>query len=203
MLHFTFDDGPNKSTPELLDLLDEYDVPATFFLVGEQVRRCPQYTAEIVRRGHAVGNHSMTHFDAWKADRAAIETEFDDAAACLEDVIGRRVDLMRPPYGRLNKAVVRWVRQRGQRLVMWDLMPPDFETAVPMDTLSRCLVRGVRRGSIIVLHENELSRGRTLPALRTALPLLREVGWEFLPLPSRPEDDAGSEPDNRRDAEAA
>ncbi len=181
-VHLSFDDGPTESTLELLELLDEFAIPATFYLLGEQAERFPGQVAEIVRRGHAVGNHSMTHRDAWKSSRDEIERDLDEGSNILEKLTGTRPATMRPPFGRLNRDVVRWSRRNEQPITLWDLMPPDFDVAATAGQVSRTLERGLRSRSIVVMHDNEKSRGRTIPALRESLPRLLKAGWRFVPL---------------------
>jgi peptidoglycan-N-acetylglucosamine deacetylase len=180
-VYLTFDDGPTDACPALLDLLAEHDVPATFFLLGENALRRPDLVRRIVEAGHAIGNHSLTHVDAWRATPAETERDFEEATCILENATGTALRVMRPPFGRLNKTVVRWSRRHGQRLMMWDAMPPDFEPGSTPDRVARVLQRSIRPGSIVVLHDNAKSRAVTVPALRKALPLLRDAGWALVP----------------------
>lgn len=179
-LYLTFDDGPcPETTAATLDLLDRYGVRAAFFLVGTHARRHPALVRAIRDAGHLVGQHTDTHPDAWKAPPKAVADEMARATATLEDLTGAPVRWMRPPYGRFTAPMRRWCRERGQRIVMWDVMPGDFlPMTTPSDVVRRTLGL-VRPGSILVLHEGHHARTVTPPALRRLLPRLLDERYRF------------------------
>ncbi|MEM1042415.1 MAG: polysaccharide deacetylase family protein [Bacteroidota bacterium] len=181
-LYLTFDDGPDETTPALLELLDRYEVPASFFLVGEQMRRWPECVRALHAAGHTVGQHTDTHANAWKTPADVVETEMARATATLEDLTGEAVRWMRPPYGYFTTAMRRWCRQHGQRIAMWDVMPGDFLASATPDAVLNRTVDLARPGSVIVLHEGGHARRVTPPALALALPLLLADGYRFAAL---------------------
>lgn len=183
-LHLTFDDGPTgEGAPQLLDVLSEFDIPATFFLLGENAQRHPEHVRDIVTRGHKVGNHTMTHVDAWKVSLKTMARELQEATHVLEDIAQQPMHWLRPPYGRMTKGIVRWSKRHNQRIMLWDVMPADFDPGTNANRVAKVLKTHVRPGSIIVLHDNEASLGKTAIALRQALPVLFDAGWEFVPTP--------------------
>lgn len=183
-LYLTFDDGPTeRGTERLLDVLARNDAPAMFFLVGQSAERYPELVRKTLDEGHAVGNHSDTHIDAWRASRAETLDDFARGAQRIEQVAGQPVDRMRPPYGRVTLPLVRWAKKNHQRFTLWDAMPPDFRPKATVEAVSRRFLRGVRNGSIVCLHDNERSARVTPGVLELCLPQLRKAGWTFAVLP--------------------
>ncbi len=179
-LYLTLDDGPDpETTPRLLDLLAAHDARATFFLVGERVRRHPDLVRAARAAGHAVGQHTDTHVDAWRTPRRRVKAEMARATRALEDATGEAVRQMRPPYGRITPAVGRWARAQGQSVVMWDLMPSDFVASVEPATVAGRTRRLARPGSVVVLHEGGRAGRVALAALHIALPRLRAAGFRL------------------------
>src|ERR1700756_224173 len=126
-LALTFDDGPNPAaTPLLLDLLDQYNAKATFFMIGRFVRECPKLAREVAGRGHLIGNHTQTHPNLFWIDKRAIRNELQQCQAALQDVVGVVPKVFRPPYGFRNPWVVGAARELGMQTVMWTLLPGDW-----------------------------------------------------------------------------
>jgi peptidoglycan-N-acetylglucosamine deacetylase len=155
----TYDDGPNAAaTPQLLDVLARHNVRATFFLIGSFVRQQPTLAREIAAAGHAIGNHTMTHpWLAWQSE-ARIREELGGCNAALEDVLGARVTLFRPPHGARRPAVFRAAAALGLRVVQWNVIAHDWN-ADPADRLLARIEASIRRnqrrgrGSNILLHD--------------------------------------------------
>lgn len=169
----TFDDGPSDSTPGLLALLARYCAPATFFLVGEHVRRYPDHARHIAAAGHQVGNHTQTHARLYLRSASFIEREIAQAQRSIEEVTGVRPRLFRAPYG------VRWfgltaaLRRHGLLGVMWTCAGRDWK--LPAARVARRILNGAREGAILCLHETP----QTLKALEIALPELARRGCRF------------------------
>jgi peptidoglycan/xylan/chitin deacetylase (PgdA/CDA1 family) len=180
----TFDDGPTDvGSPELLDVLARHNIPATFFLLGENVRQRPERARAIHKAGHAIANHFRRHINCLRSSRRAIVREVTEGGRILEDVLGVSPKWCRPPYGVLTHTLVKWSRLHRQQIVLWDVFPPDYMPwSRPVD-LSRVLVSRLSPGSIICLHDNNASAGRTPAMLRETLPRLLDEGWNFIALP--------------------
>jgi peptidoglycan/xylan/chitin deacetylase (PgdA/CDA1 family) len=158
-LALTFDDGPNPAaTPRLLEILARRKVCATFFLIGEYVRREPALTRELTAAGHTVGNHTMHHLWLARHPEAVIREELSACNQVLEDTLGEPVKLFRPPHGARRPAVFRVARELGLELVQWNLMVGDWKPRTGAD-LARRIERGMRinrlrrRGTNLVLHD--------------------------------------------------
>jgi peptidoglycan/xylan/chitin deacetylase (PgdA/CDA1 family) len=181
-LHLTFDDGPDASTPALLDLLDRHGIDASFFLIGAKARQRPDLVRAILAAGHTIGQHTDTHPDAWRTPAHAVLDEMECATATLEDITGEAIRWMRPPYGRFTSTMRSWCRARGQRIAMWDVMPGDFLSSTTAADVLRRTLRLVRPGSVLVLHEGGHARRVTPPALLRILPTLQADGYHFTAL---------------------
>jgi len=179
-VYLTFDDGPTaEGTPELLEILARYGVRATFFLVGQNALAHPRLVRDMVAAGHLIGNHSLTHIDAWHTSWRQYIPEFRRTKKRLEELTGTPVDWMRPPYGRITRRLVRWTRRHNQHLLLWDVMPGDFETSATIEGIAAAMEQRIRPGSVICLHDNAAARRVTPAALRLSLPRLLETGWQF------------------------
>jgi peptidoglycan/xylan/chitin deacetylase (PgdA/CDA1 family) len=182
--YLTFDDGPNPGlTPRIAAVLERHDAMASFFMIGSKVKRDPALVRMLVDAGHTTGNHTYSHVDAWRTDAPVVARELHATTAVLEDVTGRRVAWMRPPYGRFTRSMRRWCLKCGQTLTMWDLGTGDFLQRVTTDHVLRHVAGYVRAGSVIVLHDNPCCAATTLQALDDLLEHLTQDGWRFAALP--------------------
>lgn len=166
-LFLTFDDGPDPAaTPALLALLADLDVPATFFLTGENLwlerRRLERYDYS----PHALGSHGFRHRPHLLVGAERLARELDLTDRLVKRCGGRPTALMRPPYGLFGPALRAVVRARGERLALWSVMGYDFRW--PAARVGRHLERQSRAGDVVVLHDT----ARTWPVLREVLP-----GW--------------------------
>ena len=151
----TIDDGPDPDdTPALLDLLDEHGEKAVFFVIGEKVRRFPDLAREIVRRGHELGNHTMTHPAAsfWCAGSTRTRRELAGCSRAIEDATGQKPRWFRAPAGHRNWFTHPVCRELGMEVVAWRRRAYDtVRKDVP--GIVKCLTAGVRDGDILLLHE--------------------------------------------------
>src|ERR1700720_1799702 len=126
-LAITFDDGPNPAiTPKLLDLLDRYKAPATFFLIGSYIRECPELVSEIFARGHVVGNHTESHPNLFWKNPSEIRVELRLTHSAIRNVLGAPPKWFRPPFGFRNPWLAAEARELSMSVVMWTLLPGDW-----------------------------------------------------------------------------
>lgn len=166
----TFDDGPDAdSTPRVLDLLKRYDVRATFFVVGEQARQNPELIHRMVAEGHTVAGHSYYHLPQstlWSSQRYTEELfRCNDVVARLT---GLRMRLYRPPFGVTNPPIARAVKNLGLIPVGWSVRSLDTMTKDPDRVVDR-VMRGLRGGDVILLHDRLENSEELLEKLLTAL----------------------------------
>ena len=152
----TIDDGPDpESTPKVLALLEAHDVRATFFLIGEKVQRHPELVAEILRRGHTIGNHTQTHPYHWFWFGPANKTakEIDICADTLRAAGAGSTQWFRSPVGLRNPALHALLAQRGLDLILWSARGYDTACRDPAKVVSR-IADNLQPGAILLLHEN-------------------------------------------------
>lgn len=168
----TFDDGPHAAgTPAVLDVLDEAGMLATFFLVGEQVRRRPALVAEIAERGHLVALHGYRHRPQPFIGADAVEDDLARGAAAIEDATGTELRLHRPPYGLYSAAGLAAVRRRGWRPMLWSKWGKDWRRLTTPDRIATRATRRLAPGDVILLHDADFysssgSHERTTEALK-------------------------------------
>jgi peptidoglycan/xylan/chitin deacetylase (PgdA/CDA1 family) len=176
----TFDDGPHpEGTPAVLEVLDEADMKATFFLVGEQVERRPSLAAEIARRGHLVALHGFRHRPQPLIGAAAVEDDLARGAAAIESATGAQPSLHRPPYGLYSSAGLAAVRRNGWQPLLWSKWGKDWRRLTTPQRIAARATRELRPGDVILLHDADFysSRGsheRTAEALKLIVRELKD-----------------------------
>jgi peptidoglycan/xylan/chitin deacetylase (PgdA/CDA1 family) len=184
MILFTFDDGPSKrTTPRLLELLDELDIKALFFVTSESFgngnpweREHADIVRDIVRRGHMVGNHTETHRQLPLLNNAEIEAELNRSGRKIAWAVGSYPRLIRPPGGAISKRVTWILAESGYTSVMWALYPADLEETTPegvVRTFFRVLDRREQdtgdRGGIVLMHDTKRHSLEAVPRIVAAL----------------------------------
>jgi len=187
----TYDDGPNDPyTQQLLDLLAEQNVRATFFLIGRFVRRRPEIVRAIQKAGHLIGNHTLTHPVLLFQSHRRVQDELKACNAALEDVLGHPVRYFRPPHGARRPDVLRAARELGLTSVLWNAMGYDWRPTTPEAVLAN-LQKGIRRnrkrgrGSNLLLHDGGQAgigqdRRHTVLATASLLRSARDAGIRFV-----------------------
>lgn len=180
----TFDDGPeNYYTPQILNILKEKRVPATFFVMGKQVKAYPEEMKRIVAEGHGIANHTYLHPDLRKKWSHKVKEEIQLTQQELQRVVGRTPDLFRPPYGAITKADITILNQLGMRNIMWNLDTLDW-SGVSAEEILEIVHRDISPGAIILLHN--FQDGRLLDGAVEALPKiideLHAKGYKFVTL---------------------
>jgi peptidoglycan/xylan/chitin deacetylase (PgdA/CDA1 family) len=192
----TFDDGPNPAvTPRLLALLRRRNVHASFFLLGQFARACPELVREIAARGHSLGNHTETHPNLALASGRRIEDELAKCQASLATALGNseaaRPRWVRPPFGYRRPGLWSAARRAGLAgVVMWSFMAYDWKPQPPARLIAR-LARVAQRqenqpgGEIVLLHDGDFrqlgaDRSHVIAALEHWLPRWQDAGFEFV-----------------------
>lgn len=174
--YLTFDDGPNSIYhPLILDILKQYNVKATFFLVGQNAQRDNDVAKRTVAEGHVIGNHSLTHSFLPKLSASAIFKELDSTDNILKPIYNQNIAFFRPPYGGVNVAVKQNADKLGLKLFLWDVDPRDWSEP-PVDELVRRVVSATTNGADILMHSNHLATVRALPKI---IETLRSQGYIF------------------------
>ena len=172
-VYLTFDDGPvPESTPFILDTLAQYNVKATFFMVGENVLRYHDLYNRIVEEGHQVGNHTFNHMGSLKHWALTYGINTEKANELIH------AHLFRPPHGWMRWSVYWWLSKR-YKIVMWDLVTRDYSKWMTPEDVLKNVKRYARNGSIITFHDSMKSIDKLKYALPEALKWLKEQGYEF------------------------
>lgn len=178
VIYLTFDDGPiPEVTPWVLDLLDRYGIKATFFMVGDNVRKHPEVYAEVVRRGHIVGNHTMHHLQGFKVTTLRYMRDITEADALIGS------SLFRPPHGLIRWAQAAAIKHR-YNIIMYDLVTRDYSKRMTPDKVFANVRKYTRNGSIIVFHDSLKAWRNLQDALPKSIEWLKAQGYEFKTLPS-------------------
>lgn len=174
----TIDDGPHyKVTPEILNVLREKHVKATFFVLGENVEHFPKLLAQEVSEGHEIGTHTYSHTALSKFDSKRIIEEFDKAEKIISQTAPKPT-LFRPPGGLYNRQVIEAAHQKGYTVILWSVDPRDW-SCPPTAKVVEKVLHDIKPGSIILLHDGQYPLP-TPQALGTIIDRLRAQGYEFV-----------------------
>ncbi len=178
IIAMTFDDGPSeKLTPELLDLLAERHIHATFFVIGQNAQDHPEILQRALKEGHEIGNHSWSHPAFGKMRDEAVRNELRKTDQAIQMAIGKRPVLMRPPYGSITTRQKQWIHSEfGYSIILWDVDPLDWKRPGPSVVANR-IVRQTRAGSIILAHDIHPGTIKAMPAV---FDQLRAKGFQFV-----------------------
>jgi Predicted xylanase/chitin deacetylase len=173
VIYLTFDDGPvPEVTPLVLDLLDKFNLKATFFCVGDNVQKYPELYKEILRRGHKTGNHTFNHLKGFNVSTNEYVANVEKASEYIES------DLFRPPYGRIKRKQ-RKILELEYEIIMWDLLTFDYNHKLEKETIFRRVKRQSRNGSIVVFHDSIKAKNNMLSVLPLAIEFWNGHGYTF------------------------
>ncbi len=180
----TFDDGPSQPfTAQVLDVLREHEIKATFFVIGENLARNPELAARMVREGHELANHSQSHPWVFKMRFSSIREDIELCQDGIEKAAAYRPRFFRQPVGLNNPSVMKVLDEMGMVMVGWQARAYDGFRVSADKVVSR-IMRGVGPGGIILLHDGcdgvlECDRTPTVEALKVIIPGLKEKGYRF------------------------
>lgn len=180
-LYLTFDDGPiNGPTEFVLETLEQFSAKATFFCIGDNIRKHPGVFSKIIAAGHAIGNHTYNHLNGWKT---ASDRYIENIRLCEEQLmmggysspVGRK--LLRPPYGRITFGQIRSLEQ--YKIVMWDVLTKDYDHSYKPDFLLKKAIALSRPGSIVVFHDSLKAETNLRYILPAYLRHFTDLGFTF------------------------
>jgi len=183
-LFLTFDDGPVPGLTEfVLQQLNKYNAEATFFCVGDNIRKYPDIYNSILDHGHETGNHTYNHLRAWSTDQ---EHYLLNVKKCQE-IIDKHGDkkarpLMRPPHGHITRKLISELKHQ-YKIVMWDVLTYDFDAKHSPEAGLKKSIRKTRPGSIVVFHDNYKAESKLKFMLPRYLAHFNELGYKFKKLP--------------------
>ena len=172
-VYLTFDDGPiPEATPYVLDILAKYHIKATFFMVGDNVRKHPDIYERVVAEGHCIGNHTHNHISGIKYSIHDYSYNVEKANAYLH------TNLVRPPHGWMRLAQYAWL-SRKYKIVMWDVVTRDYSKWMTAANVLYNVKHYTRNGSIITFHDSLKSIDKLKTALPQAIEWLQQQGYQF------------------------
>ncbi|MDD3079642.1 MAG: polysaccharide deacetylase family protein [Paludibacter sp.] len=173
VIYLTFDDGPvPEVTPKVLDILDAYGWKATFFQVGDNVRKYPELHDEILNRGHKVGNHTFNHIKGFDYSTADYTDNVHKAAEYVN------TKLFRPPYGRIKRSQIKALKT-DYEIIMWDVITYDYDKNLSPGEVLNNVKKYLRKGSIVVFHDSIKARNNVLQVLPEAIEFWQSKGYNF------------------------
>jgi peptidoglycan/xylan/chitin deacetylase (PgdA/CDA1 family) len=186
VIALTFDDGPGVFTPQILDLLKEHHIRATFFMLGDQVPMYPAYAKQVLEAGHELGNHTYTHTNfntAKTANRDKFVKELDDTEAEIFKATGQHSHIVRMPYGAFGKYNRAWLlptlKEKGYALVHWSFGTDWFLKKTP-EQMAQEYIHNAFPGAVFLFHDGGRHREKTLAALKIVIPALEQKGYRFV-----------------------
>lgn len=176
----TFDDGPHyKYTEEILDILAEYNIKATFFVVGKLAELHPELVVREITEGHEVAGHTWSHPHLTKISEEALIKEINATEEILFEIAEYRPRLFRPPEGKCGELVRKVAGKLDYKVILWTVDTRDW-AHTPSEKISECVLNNTRSGSIILCHDFVGYDSPTPAALRLFIPKLLEEGYEFV-----------------------
>ena len=175
-IYISFDDGPHPViTPFVLAVLKKYNAKATFFCIGDNVKKFPEIYQQVIDEGHTIGNHTMHHINGWKTEDGKY---LDDITQAREYIAS---NLFRPPYGRVKKSQLYKLQTAGHKIqtVMWSVLAGDWIATLRPEKCFQQVKNAVYPGCIIVFHDSEKANERMSYALPRLLDHFSARGYSF------------------------
>jgi peptidoglycan/xylan/chitin deacetylase (PgdA/CDA1 family) len=184
-LYLTFDDGPVPGPTEfVLETLKSYDIKATFFCIGDNIRKHPAVFKEILNGGHKIGNHTYNHLNGWKTKEV---TYVENVEECNKQIAEHSsldkgsTKIFRPPYGRITRSQIRSLA--NFRIIMWDVLAIDYSSRLSSTKCLKNTINASRSGSIIVFHDSYKAEKNLTFALPKYIEHFLTRGFEFKVIP--------------------
>lgn len=177
-IYLTFDDGPTpKITPWVLQQLKKYNAKATFFCIGNNVEKYPEIFSQILKEEHAIGNHTFNHLKGWKVKTSDY---IEDVLQCNSTFISSvSTKLFRPPYGKLKPKQTKQLKEKGYKIIMWDILSLDWDKQVTPEKCLNNVLKHSTKGSIIVFHDSIKAEKNMKFALPKVLKHFSNKGFAF------------------------
>ncbi len=184
VIYLTFDDGPIPEVTEyVLSQLAHYQAKATFFCIGDNVRKHPEIFQKLIEGGHSIGSHTFNHLNGWKSGNLDYIENFEKCTQLLTEKKVKN-NLFRPPYGRIKKAQAVEIL-KTHSVVMWDVLSGDFSQELSPETVLKKSIRYTENGSIVVFHDSLKARRNLEYALPRYLEHFSGKGFVFKSLPAQ------------------
>lgn len=172
-IYVTFDDGPiPEITPKVLGILDQYDVKATFFCVGDNVRKHPETYNQVLQKGHRVGNHTFNHIKGYNFTTAEYYENVQKASEYINS------NLFRPPHGQITPWQIKKISPH-YKIIMWDFLTFDYDKSITSEKIMKIIRKKTKNGSIVIFHDSLKAEKNILETLPQALKFWKDKGYKF------------------------
>ena len=179
-IYLTFDDGPIPEVTEwVLDLLKSEEIKATFFCIGDNIKKHPEVYKRILSEGHQTGNHTFNHLNGWKTETNHYIDNFKLCETEHSKLNTKHSFLFRPPYGKIKPSQSKAIRQLGYKIIMWDVLSYDFDPTISVEKCLENVISNTEQGSIIVFHDSLKAEKNLKYALPKAIQILKNRGFVF------------------------
>lgn len=173
----TFDDGPHATiTNQVLNTLKDYDAKATFFMLSKNVEFYPEVAKDVVKAGHEIGNHSITHVNLNAVNKNRMKTEIIESKQLIQEVTGIEPHIFRPPYGEHNQVVLNHAENTNQSVILWSVDSLDWKSK-NVKSIYNTTINQIRPGAIVLFHDIHKPTADALPLI---LKSLIDEGYEFV-----------------------
>lgn len=180
-IYLTFDDGPTPEiTERVLEILDNHHIKATFFCIGDNVRKHSEIVQKIISKQHSVGNHTYSHLKGWKTSTKSYISNTEACEIKLNSLFKiRNSKLFRPPYGKITPWQSYKLRKLGYKIIMWDVLSRDYDASISAEKCYENVIKNVSSGSIIVFHDSNKAKENVLNSLEKTIETLKNKGFNF------------------------
>jgi len=176
-IYLTFDDGP---TPEItqwtLDTLKHYNAKATFFCIGDNVKKHPSIFDNLIKEKHTIGNHTFNHLKGWNTNT---EDYINNTEKAQEAINPKHKHLFRPPFGKIKRRQANLLINKGYKIVMWSVLSYDWEVSVSQEKCLKNVLKNTSSGSIVVFHDSVKASKNMQYALPKMLDHFSKKGYQF------------------------
>ena len=183
IVYLTFDDGP---TPEItdwtLDILKKYDAKATFFCIGENIKKHPDLFKSIQNQGHSIGNHTENHINGWNS---SAEGYIENVKRCEKTIQKFSIEnykfqhIFRPPYGKVTPQQFKLLKKSNYKVIMWDVLSADFDASISPEKCAEHVIKNIEPGSVVIFHDSLKASKNLKLALSQTLSFLQKNEYEM------------------------
>ncbi|WP_046743934.1 polysaccharide deacetylase family protein [Kordia zhangzhouensis] len=183
-IYLTFDDGPiPEVTPWVIEQLSKVNAKATFFCIGDNVEKYPEIFKQLIREGHAIGNHTQHHVNGWRTSNTSYIQNVDKAEKTFSNLIDSKKNskpyLFRPPYGKITPSQIKRLTKLDYKIIMWDVLSADFDTTINSEKCLENVIKNTKKGSIVVFHDSLKAFEKLQFTLPKVLQHFNKLGYEF------------------------
>lgn len=179
-IFLSFDDGPIPELTEfVVDQLKNYHAKATFFCIGDNIKKHPEVFKKVIAAGHSIGNHTMHHLKARKSELSDYIANVQECEKEIEKHTLTKNKLFRPPYGQLSKSKLTALQKQGYKIILWDILSKDWDHNTSQEQCTTNVIKNAKNGSIIVFHDSIKASKNLKTTLPKVLRYFTEKGYTF------------------------